>query len=143
MRRVHRLIAALMLMVFIPVAVLAGPVRLCMSQDGSHAVELAHAPHDMAAGVDVAQISAAVADTHDDARPCFDRPLFAAHSLGHASSTDGKSSKLDTGFGTADLTRVAGFDPVPAPYVLSRYQYPVALLGDPQLAALRTVILLI
>jgi len=146
MHRLHRVIAALMLVVFIPVAVMAGPMRVCVSKEGHQAVELAHTPHGPA---DFVELATAVDDdlvvNQSQLPGCVDRDLITALGTGIAVKADIKAAGLDDDPGFGNATLVA---PVIAHQLTSPAAKRLAVFGrltdqDPQLAAIETVILLI
>lgn len=142
MSHLHRIIAALLILVLVPATVLAGPMRLCLGQDGHRKIEFIHGGHQTSGIVDGATTKAS---DHIEApspmgRSCIDLALLTESPSPHA----------------VQKSTLGGGDPQP---LLAFLVAPPDIIGpaaphacdkpattstrDPRLEALRTVILLI
>lgn len=150
MQRIRHLIALVLLIVFVPATVLAGPLRLCLGKDGHRAVEFAlkgaHHEHVAAAETDQASLNLDVffeapAEQHQD---CTDLSLIAA-AVAAANGCSAKPHSVDSGDAPVSLHNVQWLLELRAPPLPIGLVKPavVHIFGDPQLIALRTVILLI
>ena len=138
----RRLIAALLLVLFIPAIVVAGPMWLCIGKDGHRMVEFVHSSmhHQNEQVADVAHQKASQTDGLETGPDCVDIGLQAPATVTFSSI---KKQSTDEG-GPSPLlnaTTPLAFQPG-HPVAWSGYAAP-RVAGDPRLDALSTVILLI
>lgn len=100
MRGLQRLIALLVLVIFVPATVLAGPLRLCITQDGHRQIELFHS-----GGHDHTSSAHAVVDeaSSPGSPSCTDLGILTAASISPTPSTSAKAVTSGDAGGEADV----------------------------------------
>jgi len=139
----RRLIATLLLALFIPATVVAGPMRLCIGSDGHRLVVSVYSSmhHQNDHIVDVAQEKTPQTFNLENGPDCVDIGLQATatvtfSSIKKQSTDDGGDSPLQI------ASTPLAFQPDQIPIASSGYAVP-RVAADPRLDALSTVILLI
>lgn len=145
----RRFIAIVLLIVFVPVSVMAGPMRLCLGQDGHRAVELAHgSAHHINEDAPVIGLNSGEIPGFEteavstDLPSCIDLNLMSA-AIPAAQSSVTKlavAALVDIVFSALPVCREELYEPPPQQRLIARQSEP---RPAPQLAVLRTVILLI
>lgn len=148
MTSLRRFIAILLLIVFVPATVMAGPMRLCLGQDGHRAIELAHGS---AHHVDHAPVlvlndgenpNYETALVSTDLPSCIDLNLMSA-AVSAAQPSGSKQASSDS-IDAVSVVLTVSYDwmliPPPRQRLIARQSEP---RPAPKLAVLRTVILLI
>lgn len=138
----RRVLTALLLALFIPATVVAGPMRLCIGNDGHQMVEFVHGSmhHQNDQLTDVAHEKASQTANLENGPDCVDIGLQAT-----ATATFSSIKKQSTDDG-GNMPFHVGATPLvlpPAQIAVASNGYAVPLSGDPRLDALSTVILLI
>lgn len=138
----RRLIAALLLVLFVPATVVAGSMRLCIGNDGHRMVEFVHSSmhHQNDQVSDVAHENSSQTISLESGPDCIDISLQTT-----ATGTFSSIKKQSTDDGGDSPLPIAStpFVVPPAQILVASSGYAVPRFGDPRLDALSTVILLI
>lgn len=142
MRRLHRIFAVLLLLIFVPATVLAGPLMLCMGQDGHRMVEFAHGP-DHHAGLYDGQGSLDPVASSEGKTSCVDFALVSESTAAQQGAHHNKTAASYASDPPAVIVPLINFQIGRQLSVRPPLLRDFAVLPDASMAALRTVILLI
>ena len=139
----RRLIAALLLVLFIPAIVVAGPMWLCIGKDGHRMVEFVHSSmhHQNDQVIDVAHEKASQTGSLENGPDCIDIGLQATTTVTFSSIK--KQSTDDGGGSPLQIATTPLVFQLQQDLVASSGYAELRVAGDPRLDALSTVILLI
>jgi len=141
MRRFQRLIALLLLIIFVPATVMAGPLRLCLGQDGHRAVEFLHGSDHHVTADQAPQ----TAESFGAKAPpsCVDLTLLSASVTSASAQVHAKPVSFD---GADQPSAMVAFTDFGLARSYAEYRPTLRrgfLAAHPQLVQLRTVILVI